>query len=568
MSARIATFARPARRLIAVSTVALLSAAGTLSAAEATPEIDLRPTSRSLLYMVVGLVFGFTAGLIAFYQYRKSQGRNLIREGEEYKKKILDEAELAKKQLESKLKEMELSRKEELNQQIAKEMSQLNEDRKQLTKTEERLAKSVEAIEKREDEIEERHEEIEKKLVRMGDLEKLAQKKREELDELYTKQNNVLAKVAHMTADEAREKLLKNVEHKLDLEVSEMTRRAEKQARQNAEDKARKILIETIQRVATSFTSENTVSTVALANDDMKGRIIGREGRNIRAFEQTTGIDVIVDDTPGVVVVSGFDPVRREIARLTMEKLVKDGRIHPARIEEMFAEATKEIEKIIESTGQDVSVDFQMPDLHPKLRTMLGRLRYRTSYGQNVLQHSAEVAKICGMLATDLKLKKNIAIRCGLLHDIGKAADADREGTHPVIGREVAQQCNEGPEVLEAIEGHHGDIEIKSQYTYLVMIADAISAARPGARRESLERYVKRMEGLEEIAMRQNGIERAFAIHAGREIRVLARAEELSDADCLNAARAIAKQIEIEMNFPGEVKVTVIRESRFIDYAR
>lgn len=555
-------------RLARVAMLAVGLAVPALAAGESVAAMDGKLDSHELLFILLGIVGGFVAGLIAFYLYRKSQGRNLIREGEEYKKKILDEADLEKKKLEAKLKEMELSRKEELNQQIAKEMAQLNEDRKQLTKTEERLAKSVESLEKREEEIEDRHEEIEKKLLRMADLEKQAQKKRDELDSLYGRQNDMLAKIAHMTADEAKEKLLKNVEHKLDLEVAEMTRRAEKQARASAEDKARKILVETLQRIATTFTSENTVSTVALANDDMKGRIIGREGRNIRAFEQTTGIDVIVDDTPGVVVVSGFDPVRREIGRLTMEKLVKDGRIHPARIEEMFAEATKEIEKVIETTGQDVSVDFQMPDLHPKLRTMLGRLRYRTSYGQNVLQHSAEVAKICGMLATDLKLKKNIAIRCGLLHDIGKAADADREGTHPVIGREIAQTCGECPEVLEAIEGHHGDIEIKSQYTYLVMIADAISAARPGARRESLERYVKRMEGLEEIAMRQTGIERAFAIHAGREIRVLAKAEELTDADCLNAARAIAKQIEIEMNFPGEVKVTVIRESRFIDYAR
>ena len=401
-----------------------------------------------------------------------------------------------------------------------------------------------------------------------SDSKRQAEKKLQEAEKLLQKQEEELSRVAALSRAEARKELLQKFEKEAKGEASEILRRHVRRAKEEAAERAREIVLDSIQSGASDFAAETVVSTVDIPSDEMKGRIIGREGRNIRAFEKATGVDVIVDDTPRVVVVSGFNAVRREIARLTMEKLVRDGRIHPARIEEVAAKTEREVEKLIKEAGKQTAQELRVGSLHPREIELIGRLRYRTSYGQNCLAHSREVALIAGHLASALKLNGQLARRAGLLHDIGKAVDHEVEGTHPAIGAEIVKSCDEKDEIVNAVAAHHDDIPPENLYTTIVQVADAISAARPGARRESLEKYIQRLRSLEEIARRFPGVEKAFAIQAGREVRVIAKADELTEMDCARICKEIAQHVERELSYPGEVRVTMIRESRFIEYAR
>jgi ribonuclease Y len=521
-----------------------------------------------LLGGVAGLIVG--AGIVALIlrSRHKSLEDDARSQAETIKQRLLDEArsEIARQKAEHA--EEQLKKRREFDKELKALLEESRGTEKRLEKREELIDRKLQTLERREQDL----------VRKEQDTVKLEQKRQEQVKEVEAKNNEMtrlidderhkLQSIAGMTAEHAKSLLLQRVERDIASEVNELTTRALNRAKENANGEARKIILNSIQRLASESVAENTVSTIDLPSDDMKGRIIGKEGRNIRAFEKATGVDVVVDDTPGVVVLSAFEPVRREVARVAMEHLVQDGRIHPTRIEEAVGKAEKEVVETIEKTGKDVAIQFGCHDLNPKLRNMLGRLRYRTSYGQNVLAHSQEVAHICGLLAAELRLDVQLAKRCGLLHDCGKALDQEVEGTHPQIGMDTAKQLEERAEVCESIGGHHGDIEIHSLYPILVQIADAISAARPGARRESLEKYIQRMKKLEEIATSKHGIEKAFAIQAGREVRVLAKADQLDDAGCATVARDIAKQIEEELNYPGEVRVTLIREARFIEYAR
>ena len=389
-----------------------------------------------------------------------------------------------------------------------------------------------------------------------------------QLNDLIAHQKTQLMKVANMSADEARTVLLEQVEKEIEADAAQVVQRTLEKAEEQAEEKVREIIATAIQRYAADHTSQITVSTVDIPSDDMKGRVIGREGRNIRAFEKATGVDVIVDDTPGVVVVSAFDPVRREVARLSLEKLIQDGRIHPSRIEELVAETQNEVNQMVQQTGKQVLIDANVRGVHPKLVTLLGRLHYRTSYGQNVLKHSMEVAYLSQIIAGEIGVKGQLARRAGLLHDIGKAVDHEVEGGHPQIGAELCKRYGEREEIVEAAAGHHGDVQAKFIYTPIIAAADAISASRPGARRETLERYIQRLEKLEDIAKGFEGVKQAYAIQAGREVRVLVDAESVDDRMSAKVAHDIAKRIEEEMQYPGEVKVTLIREVRCTEYAR
>jgi ribonuclease Y len=392
--------------------------------------------------------------------------------------------------------------------------------------------------------------------------------KDKQLSTVVAQQKNQLLKMTAMSIDEAKELLLKRLEDECELEMSALIQRKVEEATERVADKSREIISTAIQRYAAEQTCEVTVSTVEIPNDDMKGRVIGREGRNIRAFEKATGVDVIVDDTPGMIVVSGFDPVRREVARLSMERLIQDGRIHPSRIEELVTQTKKEINAKVLQLGKDAAVETNVRGLNNRVMSMIGALNYRTSYGQNVLRHSVEVAFLAQVMADELGLDGSVARRAGLLHDIGKALDHEIEGSHPVIGANFLRRFSEPQVILNAVEGHHGDIPPDNPYTPLVASADAISASRPGARRETLERYIKRLEKLEEIANGFPGVENAYAIQAGREIRVIVSAEKVPDESAMKIARDIAKKVEAEMTYPGEIQVTLLRELRCIEYAR
>jgi len=431
-------------------------------------------------------------------------------------------------------------------------------------------------LEKREDLLEQKHQAQLKKERILQHSEKKLHERRENLEKklqesevLVQEQTKRLHDVSGLSREQAEKALLERIEKELSGEVASRIQRHEESLRQVTEERARRVLAVAIQRYAAVHTADTTVSTVDIPSDDMKGRIIGREGRNIRTFEKATGVDVIVDDTPGVVVVSAFDNVRRETARLSLNKLIQDGRIHPTRIEEVVKETQEEMDRYILEVGKQAVVEANIGNLHEKLMQLLGRLKFRTSYSQNVLHHSLEVAYLCGLMADEIGLNGTLARRCGLLHDIGKAADHEMEGGHPKIGAELAKRYGEtSKEVLHAIAGHHDDVTIDNVYTVLVAAADAISAARPGARRETLEKYVKRLEELEALAQGFPGIEHAYAIQAGRELRVIANAQQLSDSEAVNTVRDIARAIEQQLNYPGEIKVTVVRETRAVEIAR
>jgi len=505
-------------------------------------------------------------GLLGGYGAARLVDRSRLNSTRTQAKDITD---AARREADNILKAAELANKEELLRSREGLEREAEEKRKELREQERRL-------EKREDGLEQKHQTLVKKervlengqrklVERRNELEK----KTEEIEALRQQQMVELHRITELSRDQAQTLLLSRIENELADEIAQRLRKHEESIRSASEEKAREILGTCIQRYAAEHTADTTVSTVDIPSDDMKGRIIGREGRNIRTFEKCTGVDVIVDDTPGVVIVSAFDNVRRETARLALTKLIQDGRIHPSRIEEVVTETQAEMEKHILEVGKKALQDANIGALHEKLLQLLGRLKFRTSYSQNVLQHSLEVAHLCGMMAEELGLDGRLARRCGLLHDIGKAADHEMEGGHPKIGAELAKRYGEtSKEVLHAIVGHHDDVTIDHIYTVLVAAADAISSSRPGARRETLEKYVKRLEELETVASGFPGVEHAYAIQAGREVRVIANAAQTSDSDALRVCREIARAIEEQLHYPGEIKVTVVRETRAIEFAR
>jgi len=454
-----------------------------------------------------------------------------------------------------------IKKRETFAAEANKARAELHEIEMRLTKREDGLDRQNEMLQQREKTLKQQQKEVDRRVHNVGLKEK-------QLSVLMAQQKNQLLKITAMSVEEAKDLLLKRLEDECEHEMSGLIQRKVEETNETADEKSREIISAAIQRYAAEQTCEATVSTVEIPSDDMKGRIIGREGRNIRAFEKATGVDVIVDDTPGMIVVSGFNPVRREVARLSMERLIQDGRIHPSRIEELVAQTKKDVNHKLLQIGKEATVETNIRGLNNKIVSLLGALSYRTSYGQNVLRHSVEVAFLSQVMADELGLDGSLARRAGLLHDIGKAIDHDIEGSHPTIGTNYLKRFNESPVVLNAVAGHHGDIPPDNPYTPLVAAADAISASRPGARRETLERYIKRLEKLEEIASGFKGVENAYAIQAGREIRVIVSAEEVDDESAMKVARDIANKVENEMTYPGEIQITLLREVRCIEYAK
>jgi len=454
-----------------------------------------------------------------------------------------------------------IKKKERFTSEANKIRAEQHETEMRLTKREDSLDRQTELLQQREKALKQQQQEADRKLHNIN-------LKQKQLSVLMAQQKNQLLKITAMDINEAKELLLKRLEDECEHEMSALIQRKVEESTETADEKSREVISAAIQRYAAEHTCEVTVSTVEIPNDDMKGRIIGREGRNIRAFEKATGVDVIVDDTPGMIVVSGFNPVRREVARLSMERLIQDGRIHPSRIEELVGQTKKDVNHKLLQIGKDAAVETNVRGLSNKVLSLIGALSYRTSYGQNVLRHSVEVAFLSQVMADELGLDGSIARRAGLLHDIGKAIDHDVEGNHPTIGANYLKRFNESPVVLNAVAGHHGDITADNPYTPLIAAADAVSASRPGARRETLERYIKRLEKLEEIAGSFKGVENAYAIQAGREIRVIVSAEQVDDESAMKIARDIANKVEGEMTYPGEIQVTLLREVRCVEYAK
>ncbi len=500
--------------------------------------------------LVVGLLIG--------YIYRKNVGEKTIGSAEQKAKNLILDAETKSETIK---KEITLEAKEEAHRMRSEAEREVRERRNEIQRSERRLIQKEESVDRKLENIEKREEGISR-------TEKEIAEKKKELDSFLERQIEELEKISGLTAEEAKAILLDEIEKDVRHDASVMIKDIESKAKDEADRKAKEIITGAIQRCAADHVAESTVSVVALPNDEMKGRIIGREGRNIRAIETLTGVDLIIDDTPEAVIISGFDPVRREIARVALEKLIMDGRIHPARIEEMVEKATKEVNGIIKSEGEQATFEVGIHNLHPELVKLLGRLKYRTSYGQNVLKHSIEVAHLAGLMAGELGLDVKLAKRAGLLHDIGKALDHEYEGTHVDIGIQVLKKYKESEAVINGMAAHHGDYEPKSMEAVLIAAADALSAARPGARRETLDAYIKRLEKLEEIANTTPGVDKSFAIQAGREIRIIAKPDEVGDDGIAMLARDISKKIESELEYPGQIKVNVVRETRAIDYAK
>jgi ribonucrease Y len=515
--------------------------------------------------IVVGILIGLVLGGGGAFAYFTYSARSIVNRSRDEGRQIV---ETATKEAQNKAKEIELSAKEQqqkLRVDFDKETANARIELKQL---EQRLTNREDTLDRKLDTLTVKERQLDDLERRLGVREKNVAAKESELGEVLKEQRERLLNITNMTVEQAREMLLRRVEEDCRADCGEIVRRMTEQAHEEAKDKCRQIIIQAIQRYAAEQTADHTVSSVTIPSDDMKGRVIGREGRNIRAFEKATGVDVIIDDTPGVVVVSCFDPVRRQIAKLSLEKLVADGRIHPARIEEIVATTSKEMEEELVRLGKEAAQEAQIPNLPKPIIPMLGRLAYRTSYGQNVLKHSLEVAYLSQVMADELGLDGNVARRAGLLHDIGKAMDHEQEGGHPQIGMEFLRRFNESEPVLNACLAHHGDCPATTPYTPLIMAADAISASRPGARRESLERYIKRLQELEELAMGFDGVRQAYAIQAGREVRVIVDARAIDDKISAKIARDIAKKIQTDLTYPGEIKVTLIREVRTVEYAR
>ena len=497
-------------------------------------------------------------GLVAGYLYRKNGMEKKIGQTEEFVANMLEDAT---HKAEEKKKEAVLEAKEEIIRLKSELDKEVRDRRSEVSRLERRVNQREEAFDKKLDNLEAREEALNEKYREAERLEA-------EANEMHDRQKQELERVAGMTADEAKEILIERIQKDAYHDAAVMVREVEAKAKEEADKRARDIVSLAIQKCAADHVAETTVSVVALPNDDMKGRIIGREGRNIRTLETATGVDLIIDDTPEAVIISAFDPVRREVARIALEKLIMDGRIHPARIEETVEKAKREVDNQIREAGEQAIFETNLHGIHPELVKLLGRMRYRTSYGQNVLRHSIEVSHLAGVMAAELGADVNLAKRAGLLHDIGKAIDHEVEGTHVTIGADLAKKFRENDLVVNAILAHHGDVEPKSVEAVLVQAADAISAARPGARRESLENYIKRLEKLESIANSFDGVESCYAIQSGREIRVIVKPEDVNDAGTLILAREIVKRIEAEMEYPGQIKVNVVRETRAVEFAK
>lgn len=513
-------------------------------------QIIIVPTVSVLIGLIIGAVGGFF--------YRKWVAEKEIGSTEEEAKRILNDAI---RSAEAKKREALVEAKEEIHKSRSELEREIKERRIDIQKQERRLQQKEESLDRKSELIEQKDETLNKKL-------KDAEGHEEEIRTVKKSQLELLEKISGLTQEEARAYLVQMVEIDARHEAAIKLKEIEQQLKEDADKKAREVISQAIQRCAADHVAEATVSVVPLPNDEMKGRIIGREGRNIRTIETLVGVDLIIDDTPEAITLSSFDPIRREVARLTLEKLIADGRIHPARIEEMVEKARREVENTIKQEGERATFETGIHGIHPELVRLLGKMRYRTSYGQNVLKHSVEVAHLSGLLAAELGVDVTMAKRAGLLHDIGKSVDHDMEGTHVTIGVDLAKKYKEGQEVIHAIHAHHGDVEPQTIIACIVQAADAISAARPGARRENFEAYIKRLEKLEEIANSTPGVEKSYAIQAGREVRIIVKPEEVSDDNMVLLARDLTNKIESELEYPGQIKVHVIRETRAIEYAK
>ena len=513
----------------------------------------------AIILLLAGIII---AGIIFFFvgvSYRNKVAEKEIGSAEQEATRLINEAI---KSGESKKREMLLEAKEEIHKSRTENDREIKERRSELTKQERRLQQKEESLDKKLDNFERKEEELRKR-------QQAIQQTQEEVNLVKKSQLEMLEKISGYTQEEAKVFLLKNVEAEARHDAAVRLKEIEAQLKEDAEERAREIITIAIQRCAADHAAETTVSVVALPNDEMKGRIIGREGRNIRTLETITGVDLIIDDTPEAITVSSFDPVRREVARLALEKLIADGRIHPTRIEDMVEKSRREVDQVIKREGERAAFETGVNNLHPELIKLLGRQKYRTSYGQNVLNHSMEVAHITGLLASELGgVDIALAKRAGLLHDIGKSVDHEMEGSHIQLGVELAKKYKESPEVIHAIEAHHGDVEAHSIIAVLVQAADAISAARPGARRENVENYIRRLEKLEELTGSYPGVEKSYAIQAGREVRIMVKPEEVTEDNMILIARELAKKIESELEYPGQIKINVIRETKAVDYAK
>ncbi|MCR5678292.1 MAG: ribonuclease Y [Agathobacter sp.] len=488
----------------------------------------------------------------------KNSAKSKIGNAEEKAREIIDEAvktaETKKREALLEAKEENIRAKNDLDKEIKERRNEMQRNERRVVQKEESVDKKLEAIEKKEASLAQKEDNLNKQKAQVA---KLNEQRIQELE-----------RISGLTSEQAKEFLLKTIEEDVKLDTAKMIKEAEARAKEEADKRAKDYVVTAIQKCAADHVSETTISVVQLPNDEMKGRIIGREGRNIRTLETMTGVDLIIDDTPEAVILSSFDPIRREVARIALEKLIVDGRIHPARIEEMVEKAQKEVENMIREAGEAATLEVGVHGIHPELIKLLGKMKFRTSYGQNALKHSIEVAQICGLLAAEIGEDVRLAKRAGLLHDIGKAVDHEMEGSHIQLGVELCKKYKESRLVINAVESHHGDVEPETTIAFLVQAADTISAARPGARRETIETYSNRLQQLEEITNGYKGVEKSFAIQAGREIRVMVVPEQISDAEMVLLARDISKQIESELEYPGQIKVNVIRESRVIDYAK
>ena len=515
-----------------------------------------------MLQIVIAVVITLIVTAVLTYfittAYHKNVANAKIGNAEDRAREIIDEAvkaaETKKREAMLEAKEESIKVKNDLDKEVKERRAEIQRSERRVVQKEENLDKKLESIERREAGFAAKEEEINKQKAQIA---KLNEERLQELE-----------RISGLTSEQAKEYLLKTVEEDVKLETAKLIKEMENKAKEEADKKAKDYVVTAIQKCAADHVAETTISVVQLPNDEMKGRIIGREGRNIRTLETMTGVDLIIDDTPEAVILSGFDPIRREVARIALEKLIVDGRIHPARIEEMVEKAQKEVETMIREEGEAATLEVGVHGIHPELVRLLGRMKFRTSYGQNALKHSIEVAQLSGLLAAEIGVDVRTAKRAGLLHDIGKSVDHDMEGSHIQIGVDLCRKYKESPIIINAVEAHHGDVEHESLIACIVKAADTISAARPGARRETLDTYTNRLKQLEDISNGFKGVEKSFAIQAGREIRIMVVPEQISDADMVLLARDIAKQIESELEYPGQIKVNVIRESRFTDFAK
>ncbi len=511
-----------------------------------------------LIAVAVTLIFAVPVTYFSTVEYRKRLVESKIGSAEEKARKIIDDAvktaETKKRESLLEIKEESIRTKNDLDKEIKERRNEIQRNERRVIQKEENLDRKLEAIEKRESGFAAKEEEI--------------NRQKAEVSRLHEERVQELERISGLTSEQAKDYLLKMIEDDVKLDTAKLIKEMEIKAKEEAGKRAKEYVVTAIQKCAADHVADTTISVVQLPNDEMKGRIIGREGRNIRTLETMTGVDLIIDDTPEAVILSGFDPVRREVARIALEKLIVDGRIHPARIEEMVEKAQREVENMIREEGEAATLEVGVHGIHPELVRLLGKMKFRTSYGQNALKHSIEVAQLSGLLAAEIGVDVRVAKRAGLLHDIGKSVDHEMEGSHIQIGVDLCRKYKESPTVVNAVEAHHGDVEAESLIACLVQAADAISAARPGARRETLETYSNRLKQLEDIANGFKGVDKSFAIQAGREIRIMVVPDQINDADMILLARDVSKQIENELEYPGQIKVNVIRESRVTDYAK